>query len=47
MDLLRAESISKGKQCGMASSYAEDVNDWVCDWTEALKAMAVFGGSLG
>lgn len=35
-DLLRAEFMSKGKQCGMASSYAEDVNDWECDWTEAL-----------
>ena len=34
--LSRAEFMSKGKQCGMASSYAEDVNDWECDWTEAL-----------
>jgi hypothetical protein len=35
-NLLVAEFMSKGEQFAMASSYAEDVNDWVRNWTEAL-----------
>ena len=36
VNLLRAEFMSKGELCTMASSYAEDVNDWVRNWAEAL-----------